>query len=130
MRRRGLMVLWPQYFDKNRSVRLGRRVPLKEATSGPALQDLITAAKDLKYEFEIDTNAKYPATWWDDPGLIMIDNSGQKKTFVLHRFAMAVQKSQKKRHDDAKLEEVRKKYKKKNEMKAKLKDKLRGKAEN
>jgi signal recognition particle subunit SEC65 len=125
MRRRGLMILWPQYFDKNRPVRLGRRVPLKEASDNPTVQDLVAAVKNLGYPSELDQNAKFPATWWDDPGLVLIDNSGQKKTFVLHRVAIAIQKAIKKRHDEAKLEDVRKKYKKRHQLKEKLVEKLK-----
>jgi signal recognition particle subunit SEC65 len=119
------MILWPQYFDKNRPVRLGRRIPLKEASDTPTVQDLTAAVKNLGYSFELDQNAKFPATWWDDPGLVMIDNSGQKKTFVLHRVAIAVQKAIKKRQDEAKLEDVRKKYKKRHQLKEKLVEKLK-----
>jgi signal recognition particle subunit SEC65 len=125
MRRRGLMILWPQYFDKNRPVRLGRRVPLKEASDNPTVQDLVAAVKNLGYPSELDQNAKFPATWWDDPGLVLIYNSGQKKTFVLHRVAIAIQKAIKKRHDEAKLEDVRKKYKKRHQLKEKLVEKLK-----
>lgn len=124
MRRKGLMILWPQYFDRNRPVRLGRRVPLKDATNDPTIQDLIDGAKDLGYKYEVDLNAKYPKTWWDDPGLLLLDDNGQKKSFVLDRISHAIQKAKKKRQDEAKLDEVRKKYKKKNQMKDALKQKL------
>jgi signal recognition particle subunit SRP19 len=127
MRRKGLMILWPQYFDRNRPVRLGRRVALKDATNDPTLQDLIEAMKDLGYNYEVDVNAKYPRTWWDEPGYMLIDDNGQKKSAILHKVSHALQKAKKKRQDEAKLDEIRKKYKKKNQMKDALKQKLKSK---
>lgn len=127
MRRKGFMILWPQYFDRNRPIRLGRRVPLKDATNDPTLQDLIDGAKDLGYNYEVDLNAKYPKSWWDESGLLLLDDNGQKKSFVLDRMSHAIQKAKKKRQDVAKLDEVRKKYKKKNQMKDALKQKLQTK---
>ena len=79
MRRRGLMIIWPQYFDRNRPVRLGRRVPIKESSPDPTVQDLVNAVKLLGYPLEINATVKYPATWWDEPGNVLVETSGQKK---------------------------------------------------
>jgi signal recognition particle subunit SRP19 len=113
MRRKDLLIFWPQYFDKNRAVRLGRKVSKSIATPDPTLQDLLDAAKKAGYRAELDPEPKFPASWWDDPGRILLEGKGQKKTFILRKLAPEIQAASKNRIDMAKLEEVRKKYKKK-----------------
>ena len=113
MPRKDLLIIWPQYFDRTRPARLGRRVAKNLATQDPTLQDLATAAQKAGYRAEIEPEPKYPATWWDDPGRILLDGKGQKKTFILHKLAMEVQNAAKLRIDTAKLDEIRKKFKKK-----------------
>ena len=54
---------------------------------------------------------------------------GKKKTVVMHKIADGLQKAQKKRIDEAKLDEYRKKFKKKNVIKDKLKKRLQEKTE-
>ncbi|MHA1602460.1 MAG: signal recognition particle subunit SRP19/SEC65 family protein, partial [Promethearchaeota archaeon] len=106
MRRRGLTIFWPQYFDKKRPVRLGRRLSLESATEKPTLQDLSQAAQKLKYQSAIDKTLKYPRSTWDEPGAVLIDTMGQKKTFVLHKLAPEVKAAKNHRLDRAKLEKV------------------------
>ena len=125
MRRRGLTIFWPQYFDKKRPVRLGRRLVLESATEKPSLQDVSQAAQKLKYHSVIDKSIKYPRSTWDEPGALMIDTMGQKKTFVLHKLAPEVKAAKNRRLDKAKLEKVKKKHKKKEQTKDLLKQKLK-----
>jgi signal recognition particle subunit SRP19 len=114
MRRRGSMIIWPQYFDKNRPVRLGRRISLMVATPDPTIQDLANAARKLGYSVEVDPNPRFPPTWFDETtGNILIDAMGQKKLFILHRLAPEIQASQLKRVNEAKQEIMNKKDKKK-----------------
>lgn len=119
MRRRGSMILWPQYFDKNRPVRLGRRVPLGIATPEPTVQDLANAARKLGYQVEVDPKPKYPPTWFDETsGYVLIDAMGQKKLFVIRRIAPEIQASQQKRLSDTKQDNLNKKDKKKKNVEA------------
>jgi signal recognition particle subunit SRP19 len=119
MRRRGSMIIWPQYFDKNRPVRLGRRIPLEMATPDPTVQDLANAARKLGYQIEVDPKPKYPPTWYDEAtGNVLIDAMGQKKLFVLHRLAPEIQALQQKRVNETKQELINKKDKKKKNVEA------------
>jgi len=124
MRRKGLTIFWPQYFDLNRSVRLGRRIPKELACSKPTSLDVFEAAQNLKYYAEHEKQAIYPRTPFDSPGRVLIDTMGQKKTFVLRKLAPEINKVKQKRKNAAQLAKRKKKNK---SNKAILKEKLRKK---
>ena len=87
MRKRGKMIIWPQYFDKKRPRRLGRRIPLEGAISLPTANEMLKSALSLGYEAEIDPNARYPRTWYDPPGLLLVQSHGQKRTHIMLKIA-------------------------------------------
>nr|WP_162306654.1 signal recognition particle subunit SRP19/SEC65 family protein [Candidatus Prometheoarchaeum syntrophicum]QEE15984.1 Signal recognition particle 19 kDa protein [Candidatus Prometheoarchaeum syntrophicum] len=114
-----MSIFWPQYFDKNRPIRLGRRVSKEIGTDKPLVEDVLTAAKNLKYVAEIDTQSKYPRSPFDVNGLVMIDIMGQKKNWVLKKMAPEVKLAKENRISSAKLDRVkknRKKHKAKTEL--------------
>lgn len=123
MRKREYTIIWPQYFDKTRPERLGRRVNVNLGTNNPTAQDVLKAALKLGYQAEINPTPKFPSTWWDEPGQVTLDGKGQKKTHILRKLAAEVQSQVRNRNEEAKLEEVRKKYKKKQNLDA-LKKKI------
>ena len=116
MRKRDYIIIWPQYFDKTRSERLGRRVGINIGTNNPTANDVLKAALKLGYQAELNPTPKFPATWWDDPGQVTLEGKGQKKTHILRKLAIEVQTQVRTRNDEAKLDEVRKKYKKKQNL--------------
>ena len=124
MRRKGLTIFYPQYFDSNRSTRLGRRVPIVEAVYRPTSTDLFEASQTLKYYVEHETDTHYPRSPSDKPGRILIDTMGQKKTFVLHRLAPQIKLIQEDRKKAAQLVKRKKKHKTNKEI---LQEKLKQK---
>ena len=93
MRRRGLTVIWPQYFDSSRSLREGRRIPKELGTIKPTVVDLSVATKRMKLKSEVDQFAKYPRSTWDPPGLLMVNTKGLKKQEFLKKLAPVVQRA-------------------------------------
>lgn len=124
MRRKGLAIFWPQYFDKTRPLRLGRRIAVVDGTEKPNVGDLSTAAQKLKFTIEVDKQSKYPRSTWDDAGLVLIDTKGQKKSVVLHKLAPEVKLARATRLEQAKLKKVKKKNKKKQQNIDMLKQKI------
>ena len=112
IRRKGLSIFWPQYFDKNRPIRLGRRISKEIGTDKPLVEDVFKAATNLKYNAEIDTQSKYPRSPFDAKGLVLIDTMGQKKSFVLQKLAPEVKQAKYNRIQSAKLDKFKKKRKK------------------
>ena len=97
MRKRSLIAFWPQYFDRDRPRSKGRKVAKKNATPEPKAQDVLKGAQSAGYYAEMDPFRQYPRTWWDEPGMVLVDTMGQKKTFALHKIAPEVKKAAKTR---------------------------------
>ncbi|MFX1374511.1 MAG: signal recognition particle subunit SRP19/SEC65 family protein [Promethearchaeota archaeon] len=94
--RKPFIIFWPQYFDAKRSRSKGRRLPKKFAMDKVSLGDISKAAKNLGYNVEIEQHYKYPRTWWDDPGRVVIDAKGKKKSKVMLEVAKEIRKLQSK----------------------------------
>ena len=116
MRRKasGKRILFPAYFDVNRSVRLGRRLPKTKAIPLPSVEELAEAATKLKYVAEVDPNAKYPRSWSEPSGVLLIETKGQKKIKVMEKIANEIStlRIHKKSTQDASKKKKKKKKKK------------------
>ncbi|MFW9772263.1 MAG: signal recognition particle subunit SRP19/SEC65 family protein [Promethearchaeota archaeon] len=95
--RKPYTIFWPQYFDLKKTRAGGRRVPRKFAIEKVHSNDLYNAAKGLGYDVQHETQYKYPRAWWDDPGRIIIDLKGKKKSKVLIELAKELKKRESKR---------------------------------
>ncbi len=90
--RKPYIIYWPQYFEAKRSRANGRRVPKKFAIDKVKPSDIANAAKRLGYEVQQENTYKYPRTWWDDSGRVLIDIKGKKKSKVLIEIAKELKK--------------------------------------
>lgn len=97
MRRKPGLVIWPQYFDKNRSRKMGRRLPKSKATSNYTLDDVYEASKRAGFKTFLDPKPKYPPTWWDDQGRIIVEPNELKKYEVIKRIALKIPEAYKDR---------------------------------
>ncbi|MBA7669742.1 hypothetical protein ES703_77875 [subsurface metagenome] len=95
--RKPYLIFWPQYFDAKRSRSKGRRLSIKFAIDRVPLSDIAKAARNLGYNAEIEKNYKYSRTWWDDPGRVVIDAKGKKKSKVMLEVAKEIRKLQSKK---------------------------------
>jgi len=95
--RKPFLIFWPQYFDAKRSRSKGRRLSIKFAIDRVSLSDIAKAAKNLGYNADIEKNYKYSRTWWDDPGRVVIDAKGKKKSKVMLEVAKEIRKLQSKK---------------------------------
>jgi len=86
------LIFWPQFFDKNRTISQGRRLPKNLAIEKITLEDIEKAVNALGYEYRIENTPKYPKTWWDNPGRILIDSKGKKKRKMLFEIAKQIRK--------------------------------------
>ena len=91
--RKPFLIFWPQYFDGKRSRAEGRRLPKNLALEKITLDDIVKAAKNLNYQYEIEDSLKYPRTWWDDSGRVSINTNGKKKSKVLRELAKQMRKN-------------------------------------
>ena len=55
---------------------------------------LLKAARRLGYNAQLEAGFNYPRTWWDDPGRVIIDIKGKKKSKVMLEIAKEIRKMQ------------------------------------
>jgi signal recognition particle subunit SRP19 len=92
--RKPFIIFWPQYFEAKRSRAEGRRVPKKFAIERLDKNLLIKAAKQLGYDVQFEGDSKYPKSWWDESGRILINTKGKKKSKVMIELAKEIKKIQ------------------------------------
>ncbi len=90
--RKPFLIFWPQYFDLKRSRSDGRRLSKKLAIDKITTKDIAKAARRLGYKAEIEGSFRYPRTWYDEPGRVLIDTKGKKKSKVLLEVAKEIRK--------------------------------------
>ncbi|MHA1294434.1 MAG: signal recognition particle subunit SRP19/SEC65 family protein [Promethearchaeota archaeon] len=95
--RKPFLIFWPQYFDLKRSRGDGRRLPKNLAIEKVTPEDIAKAARRLGYVAQIEKGYKYPRTWWDSPGRVLVETRGKKKSKVLYELAKEIRKMRTKR---------------------------------
>jgi len=77
-------VIWPIYFDANRSRAEGRMVSLKDAVNEPDLDMVITAAIKSGHKPEIEREKLHPKTWHqpEASGRILVAKNGTKSAIL------------------------------------------------
>lgn len=72
-------VFYPEYFDKQLSRRMGRRVPKKLAFKEPSNTRVALAAKKCGYEVYLDSDKHYPRTWYKSNGRVLVRKEDSKE---------------------------------------------------
>lgn len=65
-------VLWPAYFDAERSRGDGRRVPGDLAVSDPTVDEIAQAVQQVGYDAVIDRDVAYPREPWRPAGRVLV----------------------------------------------------------
>eukprot|EP00573_Skeletonema_grethae_P001399 CAMPEP_0201692250 /NCGR_PEP_ID=MMETSP0578-20130828/5206_1 /ASSEMBLY_ACC=CAM_ASM_000663 /TAXON_ID=267565 /ORGANISM="Skeletonema grethea, Strain CCMP 1804" /LENGTH=229 /DNA_ID=CAMNT_0048177601 /DNA_START=72 /DNA_END=759 /DNA_ORIENTATION=+ len=72
-------VIYPNYLDSNKTVKLGRRIAAKDAVPEPTVQDLHEALASLNVRHVIQPYKGYSRdaiSRWDNPGRVLVDLEG------------------------------------------------------
>ena len=92
------LVIWPIYFDADRSRSEGRMVSHQDAVNDPNLDMLITASLKSGFKPEIEREKKHPKTWHQEgaSGRILVAKTCSKSA-VLKRIAGSMKAKYKKK---------------------------------
>ncbi|MFN7106363.1 MAG: signal recognition particle subunit SRP19/SEC65 family protein [Pyrobaculum sp.] len=66
MKKRGGRVLWLVYLDSTVPKSRGRIVSRQHAVAKPTLDEVRQALERLGYEYQLFSDKKYPALWFDE----------------------------------------------------------------
>ena len=82
MRKQDKAIIWPAYFDLNKTRKQGRRVPKNLAVQSPKIEEIEEAAKTLNLNHEITLEKGYPKTPWSKPGMLLVQKQGSKEQVI------------------------------------------------
>ena len=77
------IVLWPEYFDRNRTRAEGRRLPIDLCVDNPDLDIIAKGAMILDLDFKIFEDKSYPANWAAHAGCVRVEKGKIKKSELL-----------------------------------------------
>ncbi|AKB84366.1 Signal recognition particle 19 kDa protein [Methanococcoides methylutens MM1] len=92
MRDKGKLVIWPANLDRSRSRRDGRIISRKSSVENPELREISKAAEKLNLHPEVEADKKYPRSWWEASGRVLVDNE-EPKTMVARKLAKAIKEA-------------------------------------
>ncbi|MEM0084814.1 MAG: signal recognition particle subunit SRP19/SEC65 family protein [Candidatus Methanomethylicia archaeon] len=83
MRKRGeIIVIWPAYLNANLTRKMGRRIPKEIAVQNPTIEELEEAVKELKINYIVEKDKKYPKTWFKEEGRILVEKKCKKGELI------------------------------------------------
>ena len=77
------IVLWPEYFDRNRTRAQGRRLPVELCVENPDLDIIAKGAMILDLEFKVLEDKSYPANWAAHAGCVRVEKGKISKSDLL-----------------------------------------------
>lgn len=77
------IVIWPEYFDRNRSRAEGRRMPIELCVDKPDLDIIAKGAMILDLEYKIFEDKAYPSNWAAKAGCVRVERGKMPKTVLL-----------------------------------------------
>jgi signal recognition particle subunit SRP19 len=82
MRKLDKAIIWPIYFDVNKSRKDGRRIPKSQAVVSPKITEIKEAADKLGLENEVNLEAHFPRMPWAKSGMLMIEKNEAKGDII------------------------------------------------
>ncbi len=75
-------IIWPAYFDCNKSRAEGRRVSKNLAVISPKIVEIKEAADKLNLQNEIILEARFPKNHWAKTGMLLIEKEEVKEAII------------------------------------------------
>ena len=75
-------IIWPVYFDQNRTRKEGRRIPKNQAVPGPKIAEIKEAADKLGLSNEVNLEAHFPKTPWSKSGMLIVEKKESKEAII------------------------------------------------
>ncbi len=82
MRKLDKAIIWPVYFDINKSRQEGRRVPKNQAVNSPKILEIKEAADKLGLENQLNIDAHFPKVPWVKSGMLLVEKMEAKEAII------------------------------------------------
>ncbi len=73
-----MITIWPQYLNKNLTIKEGRKIAKEYAVKNPTLSDIERAVKRLGLPHSVQKEVSYPGKWYEKSGRILVEWEGTK----------------------------------------------------
>ena len=83
MRKSDNAIIWPVYFDANKSKSEGRRVSKNLAVAVPKIIEIQQAVEKIGLKNELNATAGYPKTPWIKMGMLIVEKKESKEQIIL-----------------------------------------------
>lgn len=91
MRKQDKAIIWPVYFDANKTRKEGRRVSKTLAVQSPKIMEIQEAAEKLNLKPQAILDKGYPKTPWLKVGMLLVEKKNSKE-HVINKLAKQLQK--------------------------------------
>lgn len=85
------MIIWPAYLDSEKTRSEGRRIPLENCVSDPSPKEIARAVKQIGYNPVVESDKKYPRSWWEPEGRVRVREVDDTKQDMLRAVAAYLQ---------------------------------------
>jgi len=82
MRKLDKAIIWPIYFDSNRTRKEGRRVPKSLAVQLPKIDEVKLAVDRLGLKNEVRLEAHFPKRPWAKTGMLLVEKREAKERII------------------------------------------------
>ncbi|MBE6508538.1 MAG: signal recognition particle protein Srp19 [Methanobrevibacter sp.] len=77
-----MITIWPQYLNKNLSLKQGRKIALEDCVKEPTMNEIEKALKRLGLKYNIDKERAYPGKWYEKSGRVLVEWEGTKLELI------------------------------------------------
>ena len=77
-----MITIWPQYLDKNLSLKEGRKISKEDCVKDPKLNEIEKALKRLGLKYNVQKERSYPGKWYEKSGRILVEWEGTKLELI------------------------------------------------
>ena len=82
MRKLDKAIIWPVYFDSNKTRKDGRRIAKNLAVQSPKILEIKEAADKLGLENEVNLEAHFPKAPWAKSGMMLVEKNEAKEKII------------------------------------------------
>jgi len=75
-------IIWVANLDAKKTRAEGRKIAKRFAVPNVRLQELVQACRELGLNF-VAENKKYPRSWWEEGGRIVVEGEARKAKLML-----------------------------------------------
>lgn len=77
-----MITIWPQYLNKNLSLKEGRKISKEDCVKDPSMNEIEKALKRLGLSYNIDKERAYPGKWYEKSGRALVEWEGTKLELI------------------------------------------------